>query len=129
MPSAPVFRKLISIVEDNTGVRESLNRLIRSLGYSGATFTTAEEYLLSDLMRDTDCLISDVHLPGMNGADLQARLIADGYRIPIVFLTGLFNETVRARVLEAGAVHYLAKPCDPKTLIGCIEKAVASDVS
>ena len=106
-------------------LREALERLVGVVGYATSAFATAEEYLFSDLMGDTACLISDVQLPGMTGADLQARLVADGYSIPIIFVTGFFDETVGARVLEAGAVDYLAKPCDPKSLIGCIEKALA----
>src|SRR5579862_9200281 len=103
---------LISIVDDHTGVRESLRRLVVSLGHASGAFVTAEEYLESELLGETACLICDVQLPGMSGPDLQARLIADGHRIPIVFVTGSFNETTRARVLTAGAIGYLAKPFD-----------------
>jgi CheY-like chemotaxis protein len=93
---------------------------------AGDTFVTAEEYLESERLRHTACLICDVHLPGMSGPDLQARLLADGHQIPIVFVTGHFSETTRARVLTAGAVGYFAKPFDPRALIGCLEKAIAS---
>src|SRR5262249_68534 len=121
---APDFaRRLIVIVDDDAGVRGALNRLISAFGYAATTFATAEEYLFSDLIRDTDCLISDVQLPGMSGPDLQAQLIADGYRIPTVFITGFFSETIRARVLKAGAIDYLAKPYNAKYLLACIEKA------
>jgi CheY-like chemotaxis protein len=119
-------KQLISIVEDDTRVGESLKRFILSLGYASDAFVTAEEYLESGRLRDTACLICDVHLPGMSGPDLQARLIADGHQIPIVFVTGCFSETIRARVLRAGAVGYFAKPLDPRGLIGCLEKAIAS---
>jgi FixJ family two-component response regulator len=115
-------KQLISIVEDDTRVGESLKRFVLSLGYASGTFVTAEEYLRSDLLRETACLICDVHLPGMSGPDLQARLIADGHRIPIVFVTGCFSETTQAGVLTAGAVGYFAKPLDPTGLIGCLEK-------
>jgi FixJ family two-component response regulator len=119
-------KQLISIVEDDTRVGESLKRFILSLGYASDTFVTAEEYLESERLRDTACLICDVHLPGMSGPDLQARLLADGHQIPIVFVTGHFSETTRARVLTAGAIGYFAKPFDPRALIGCLEKALAS---
>jgi CheY-like chemotaxis protein len=118
-------KQLISIVEDDTGVGESLKRFILSLGYASRTFVTAEEYLESELLRDTACLICDVHLPGMSGPDLRAQLIAHGHRTPIVFVTGCFSETIRARVLAAGAVGYFAKPFDPRALIVCLEKALA----
>jgi CheY-like chemotaxis protein len=120
---------LIAIVEDDAGVRASLKRLVCSFGYLGSTFASAEEYLVSDLVCDTACLISDVQLPGMSGPDLQARLAADGHEIPIVFVTGFFSESVRARTLAAGAVGYFAKPFDAATLIGCLEKALASKPS
>jgi CheY-like chemotaxis protein len=119
-------KRLISIVEDDRGIRESLGRLIVCSGYASTAFVTAEEYLESGLPSETACLICDVQLPGMSGPDLQARLIADGHRIPIVFMTGNVNETTRARVLAAGAVGCLAKPLDPAVLIGCLETALAS---
>jgi FixJ family two-component response regulator len=122
-------KRLISIVEDDTGVRESMGRLIVCLGHASSTFVTAEAYLESELLGETACLICDVRLPGMSGPDLQARLIADGHRIPIVFVTGHFSETTRAHVLTAGAIDYLAKPFDPRVLIGCLEKALASTPS
>lgn len=119
-------KPLISIVEDDNAVRESLNSFILSLGYASSTFAAAEEYLASELLHCTACLISDVQLPGMSGVDLQARLIADGHRIPIVFVTGFVSETIRSRVLTDGAVGYFAKPLDPDRLIECLEKALGS---
>lgn len=106
-------KQLISIVEDDTGVREALKGFILSLGYAANTFATAEEYLKSGLLHDTACLICDVGLPGMSGPDLQVRLIAEGYRIPVVFVTGAVSNNLRARVLAAGAVGCLAKPLAP----------------
>lgn len=120
-------KPLISIVEDDSAVRESLNSFILSLGYASSTFAAAEEYLASELLHSTACLISDVQLPGMSGIDLQARLIADGHRIPIVFVTGFVSETTRARVLTHGAVGYFAKPLDPDALIECLENALGSN--
>lgn len=119
-------KPLISIIEDNSGVREALKSFILSHGYASSTFAAAEEYLESKFLHSTACLISDVQLPGMSGPDLQARLIADGYRIPIVFVTGFVSETIRTRVLTAGAVGYLAKPLNPRALTECLEKALAS---
>jgi FixJ family two-component response regulator len=118
-------KQLIAIIDDEIAIRRSLKCLLQSLDHSVSTFGTAEEYLASDLMRETGCLISDIQLPGISGADLQARLIANGHCIPIVFLTGFFSEHIRARVLTSGAIDYLVKPCNPKVLIDCIEKALA----
>jgi FixJ family two-component response regulator len=122
----PVGNQLIVIVDDDLDVREGLNQFVQSLGHASAAFASAEGYLKSKLRGDTACLILDVNLPGMSGPDLQARLIDDGYCTPIVFLTGRFDETIRSRVLRAGALGYLTKPCDDKELTNCIRKALAS---
>jgi FixJ family two-component response regulator len=124
--SAALFEKqpLISIIDDDRSVREALKKLVRCAGYSGAAFASAEEYLRSDVLRDNACLICDVQLAGMSGPDLQGRLIAEGYRIPIIFVSGHFNESTRARVLACGAVAYLAKPCDAISLIDHLRKGL-----
>jgi FixJ family two-component response regulator len=124
--SAGIHKGLIAIIDDDRCAREGINALIASLGYSSATFVSAEEYLGSESKRHTACLILDVHLPGMSGPDLQAHLMADGGRTPIVFVTALFDERVRNRVLGAGALGYLTKPCDESALISCLVKAVGS---
>ena len=116
--------KLVSIVDDNDYCREGINAFIKSCGYKCATFRSAEEYLLPDAARITACLVVDVQLPGIKGPDLQDRLIADGYRMPIIFVTGFFDERTKNRVLQAGALGYLSKPCCGKTLSGCLEKAL-----
>ena len=78
-------------------------------------------------MQDTSCLIADVQMPGMSGIDLQARLIADGYRTPIIFVTAFPEESVRARALKAGAIGFLIKPFSSDRLIECIGKAFQDD--
>jgi FixJ family two-component response regulator len=88
---------VISIVDDDDSVREATKFLVRSLGYTAATFASAEEYLRSDLVRDTSCLITDVKMPGMSGVELQGRLIADDRRIPVIFVTGFPEEDPRTR--------------------------------
>ncbi len=101
-----------------------MNCYLDSCGYNCAAFGTAEEYLSADAMRETACLVVDVQLPGMKGPELQDRLIADGYRIPIIFVTGYFDERIRDRVLRAGAIACLTKPWCERTLSGCLEKAL-----
>jgi len=118
--------RLIAIVDDDTYARDGMNALVESYGYLGARFATTEEYLASNIVDKTACLILDVHLPGMNGPDLQDRLLADGYRIPIVFVTGAFDEAIRTRVLRAGALCYLSKPCSENALIDCLKGALDS---
>ena len=120
MLKAPV----ISIVDDNESVREATKGLIRSLGYNAEAFASAEEYLRSDCVSESACLITDLHMPGMSGTDLQDRLIADGRRVPMIFMTAYFEEKVRARVLDAGAVAFLRKPFDDEALIECLNKAL-----
>jgi len=118
--------RLIAIVDDDQWAREGINALIASLGYSSATFVSAEEYLGSESEPYTACLILDVHLPGMSGPELQDRLTADGGRTPIVFVTGQFDERVRNRVIDAGALAYLTKPCDESALISCLVRALGN---
>lgn len=113
---------LVAIVDDDECTRSGLSALLESLGYRTATFASAEKYLASDMSEDTVGLILDVHLPGLSGPDLQAALIAETRCPPIVFVTGRFEEQVRKRVTEAGAVGYLIKPCSEKALLDCIGK-------
>jgi FixJ family two-component response regulator len=115
---------LISIVDDDGFVRESTRGLIRSMGYVAETFASAEEYLRSNRTADTTCLISDIQMPGMNGADLQDRLIADGHHTPIIFVTAFADEGIRARVLKAGAYGFLTKPFSDESLIECLDRAL-----
>ncbi len=120
-------QRVISIIDDDASVREATARLIRSLGYRAAIFSSAEEYLQSDRRRDSSCLITDLNMPGMNGADLQDRLIAEGHRTPMIFMTAYFEEKVRDRVLNAGASGFLRKPFDEQSLIACLDKALESN--
>ena len=99
------------------------------MGYAAETFASAEEYLRSNRATHTACLISDVQMPGMNGADLQDRLIADGYRTPIIFVTAFPDEAIRVRVMKAGACGFLTKPFSDESLIECLNMALAGDKS
>jgi FixJ family two-component response regulator len=114
---------VISIIDDDESVREATKGLIRSLGYNAAAFASAEEYLRSDCVSDSACLITDLNA-GMSGADLQDRLIADGRRVPMIFITAFSDEKVRVRVLDAGAFGFLRKPFDDEQLIECLNKAL-----
>src|SRR5262245_1277014 len=101
---------LISIVDDDAAVRKSLQGLIRSVGYGAKVFASAEEFLKSEHLGDTDCLILDVRMPEMSGLELQRRLVADGCKIPVIFITAHGDESARAQALKDGAVDYLFKP-------------------
>ena len=120
--------QLISIVDDDTSVREGTRSLVQSLGHNAATFASAEEYLLSQYVGDTSCLITDLVMPGMSGADLQQRLIADGNDIPVIFITACFDEMACARALKAGAYGFLRKPFSVESLIEYLDSALLKGV-
>jgi FixJ family two-component response regulator len=119
---------MISIVDDNDSVRESLQRLMRSVGFPVNVFASAEEFLNSDRLRNTDCLILDVRLPGMNGLELQRHLANSHSEIPIIFITSYEDDEVRARALNAGAVHYFLKPFNDQDLLDAIDAALKSKI-
>jgi FixJ family two-component response regulator len=115
---------MISIVDDDEAVRNATRALIRSLGYRVETFASAEEFLESDRLHETACLISDVQMPGLNGIELQARLKADGHRIPIIFVTAFPDAHVRDRAMQSGAVSFMSKPFSEANLIVCLDRAL-----
>jgi FixJ family two-component response regulator len=115
---------LISVVDDDDSVRESLGGLIRSLGFAVKAFASAEEFLTSDRLPDTDCLILDVRMPGMNGLELQRQLAASHMSIPVIFITAHGDEETRVRALNGGAVDYLLKPFSEEALLNAINTAL-----
>jgi FixJ family two-component response regulator len=118
---------MIVIVDDDESVREATKFFVMSLGHPVVTFASAEEFLGSGQVLATSCLISDLKMPGMSGVELQKRLIADGHRIPIIFVTAYFDEEVRSRALRAGALDFLSKPFKDQALIERLNKALQSD--
>ena len=115
---------LISVVDDDESVRESLPDLVREFGFLARAFSSAEEFLTSDCVDHTRCLILDVYMPGMTGPDLQRQLKLSEQHIPIVFMTAKTNESVRPRVLEQGAVECLFKPFSDTALLDAINVAL-----
>jgi FixJ family two-component response regulator len=115
---------LISIVDDDDSLRNSLNNLIRSVGFRAQGFSSAEAFLNSSELQDTACLILDVRMPGMSGLDLQRQLVAANSGIPIVFITSHGDDDARARALEAGAVAFLYKPFREEALLKAIDSAL-----
>ncbi|WP_238189863.1 response regulator transcription factor [Methylobacterium frigidaeris] len=115
---------MIAIVDDDEGVRISMASLVRSLGYRARTYASGADFLGDALDREPAVMISDIRMPGMNGDELQARLLAAGRCFPIIFLTAYSTEAVKKRVLDAGAVCLLSKPADGETIIRCIEEAL-----
>jgi FixJ family two-component response regulator len=115
--------KMISIVDDDSFVRQATQSLLRSVGYGAVTFASAEEFLQSDEIAATSCLITDVHMPGLSGVELQSLLLAQGYHMPMIFVTAFVEEKTRARALKAGAMAFLIKPFDVNRLIECVHRA------
>jgi FixJ family two-component response regulator len=122
MSAAP----LISIVDDDDSLRNSLNNLIRSVGFGVQGFSSAEAFLNSNQLQDTACLILDVRMPGMSGLELQRQLVATNRGIPIIFITSHGDEDARTRALEAGAVDFLYKPFREDALLNAIHTALKS---
>src|SRR5918992_3240653 len=118
---------MISIIDDNDSCRESLQRLMRSVGFAANVFASAEEFLDSDRLLNTDCLILDVRLPGMNGLELQRHLATSHSEIRIIFITSYEDDEVRARALNAGAVDYFLKPFNDEDLLDAIEVVLKSN--
>ena len=115
---------VISIIDDDASVRVATHRLVSSLGHVAHTFASADDFLRSSQLNDTSCVIADVQMPGMSGIELHNFLQTQGRQLPIIFITAFPEESVRARALEAGAVGFLSKPFDARTLIKCLDAAV-----
>jgi FixJ family two-component response regulator len=117
-------RPVISIIDDDASIRVATQSLVRSLGFAVCTFASAADFLQSPCVNDTSCVISDVQMPGMSGVELQSLLIAQGHRVPIIFITAFHEESVRARAMKAGAIGFLSKPFSGQTLIECLDTAL-----
>ena len=115
---------LVSIVDDDESVRESLPELVREFGFEAHAFSSAEAFLASDDVGRTSCLILDVAMPGMSGPDLQQELARRTQQIPIVFITAQSDASIRRRLLEAGAVECLFKPFSESELCDAVKTAL-----
>jgi FixJ family two-component response regulator len=116
---------LITVVDDDTSVRESMSSLLRSVGHAVNEFGSAEELVASGALDRTDCVITDVRMPGMSGLELQRRLALSHPRLPVILMTAhASDEEVRLRALKDGAVAYLSKPLDEGTLLRAVETVV-----
>lgn len=118
-----VERPLVSIVDDDESVRESLPDLVRELGFAAQSFSSAGEFLASDCLSETECLILDIMMPGMSGPELQEELKRRRRPIPVVFITAQTSETLRAQMLAQGAVECLIKPFSDTALLDALNSA------
>jgi len=119
-------RTLISIVEDDQLFRESMRKLMTSLGYTVEAFPSAADFLASPLLTSTACLVADVQMPGMTGVELHKHLVEAGHAIPTILVTAYPNEVARNRALKDGVVCYLPKPVDDDHLERCLRSALQS---
>jgi FixJ family two-component response regulator len=117
-------RPLLSVVDDDESVRESLPDLLREFGFAARVFSSAEEFLLSDCVDQTRCLILDVAMPGISGPELQHELKLRRKEIPIIFITAQTDESLPSRLLEQGAAGFLLKPFSDTALLGAIHAAL-----
>ena len=115
---------LVSVVDDDESVRESLPDLLRLHGFAAEGFPSAEAFLASDLLPETRCLLLDVAMPGMSGPELQQELAARKHHMPIVFITAHGDRDTRARLLAQGAVECLAKPFSEAALLDALNAAL-----
>jgi FixJ family two-component response regulator len=117
-------RSLVSVVDDDESVRESLPALLRLSGFAAQAFSSAEAFLGSDAVGETSCLLLDIAMPGMSGPDLQQELARRRRKIPIVFITGLADVSIRPRLLARGAVDCLSKPFSEAALLDAVSAAL-----
>ena len=122
VPNKPV----ISIVDDDASVREGALDLVQAMGFFAETFERAEDFLKSERLHNTSCLIADVRMPGMTGIELHHRLVMSGNSIPTILITAFPDDRDRAHALQAGVICYLAKPFNGDDLLACIHSALES---
>jgi len=118
-------RPLLSVVDDDEMLRESLPDLLREFGFAAQAFSSGQEFLSSDDLDQTRCLILDVAMPGMSGLDLQEELKRRGQAIPIIFITAQKDEDIRKRALRQGAVKFLYKPFSDTALLDAVNAALS----
>ena len=116
--------RMISIVDDDQYVRESLRRLMKSLGYTVSAFPSAAEFIESPNLGNTACLIADIHMPGMTGIELYGQLTEAGHAIPTILITAYPDDSARERAINDGIVCYLTKPFRERDLIDCVRLAL-----
>jgi FixJ family two-component response regulator len=126
MKNITVTRSLVSVVDDDESVRESLPDLLKEFGFAPRVFSSAEEFLASDCVGQTKCLLLDIAMPGMSGTDLQRELKLRRQEIPIIFITASTDRTVRPQLLEQGAVDCLFKPFSDTALLDALNSAFHS---
>jgi len=124
---SPIVPPIVSIIDDDESVREALEDLVSSLGFEARVFGSAEDFLNSSDYGHTSCVITDMQMPGMSGQELQHRLRADGWDVPMIFITAFPEARVRDNVMAKGALAFLEKPFDGGTLTRLIRDATSAE--
>lgn len=127
--SARYKSRVVAVVDDNESVQSALHDLIQSEGLSALCFGSAEQFLDSRARREAACLIADIRMPGMSGLELQAKLKAEGCRIPIVFITAHGDAGMRIQAMREGAVEFLSKPFDDAVLLGIVHATIEDQLT
>ncbi len=117
-------REMVSIVDDDPLAREGIKELVESLGYNATAFVSAHDFLRSEAIGTTRCVITDLQMPGLNGLELQERLQALGYSTPVILITAYPDDEHRCRAMRAGAVGFLSKPFEEQALLECLSIAM-----
>jgi FixJ family two-component response regulator len=117
-------KTLISVIDDDEDFRVTMVDLMRAMGFTVEAFSSATDFLASPNVRHTSCLITDVHMPRMTGAELHTHLVGSGYDIPTIMITAYPDDSARTQALDQGVVCYLSKPLDVEALLGCVESAL-----
>ncbi len=112
-------------VDDDIRIRESIQSLSESVGFASLVFPSAEEFLRSGRLAEASCLITDVRMPGMDGIELQRRIRSDRPELPVIFITGHYDDDVKRKAVEGGAFAFLSKPFDPGDLLATVDRAVS----
>jgi FixJ family two-component response regulator len=123
---AGVAKHIVVGVDDDFRVRESIESLVESAGYSPLVFSSAEEFLQSGILAGATCLITDVRMPGMGGIELQRRIRLERPELPVIFISAHYDDETQKRALNQGAVRFLYKPFDAAELLGAIQAAVSN---
>jgi FixJ family two-component response regulator len=122
-----MFEKpLVSIIDDEIWARVGIGELVQSLGYRACTFESGRDFLESDCVEYSACVITDLQMANMSGLELQRQLRVLGYCMPIILITAFASEAHRAQALEAGAISFLAKPLEARLLIECLSRAIGN---
>jgi FixJ family two-component response regulator len=113
---------IVSIIDDDESVRTATSSLVRSLGWEARLYASAESFLVSGVVADTCCIISDVQMPGMSGLELQSRLAEKGYTTPFIFISAFRSDAASRQALAAGAMCFLSKPVDGSVVAHCLDQ-------